>query len=96
INYTNFNIAMKDKLAIDLKGWPEGVLFQSPTSINDLKALLKVRDALKDGSCHWFRMSPRQREEYAAELAARRKKGEVIGKPRKKRADAGVPCKRKG
>ncbi|KAG1846337.1 hypothetical protein C8R48DRAFT_546661, partial [Suillus tomentosus] len=84
INYTNFDIAMKDKLAIDLKGWPEGVPFQSPTSINDLKALLKVRDALKDGSCRWFRMSPHQREEYAAELAARRKKGEVIGKPRKK------------
>ncbi|KAG1903495.1 uncharacterized protein F5891DRAFT_977619 [Suillus fuscotomentosus] len=75
INYTNFDIAMKDKLAIDLKGWPEGVPFQSPTSINDLKALLK---------------------DYAAELAACRKKGEVIGKPCKKRTDAGVPCKRKG
>ncbi|KAG1761671.1 hypothetical protein EDD22DRAFT_953773 [Suillus occidentalis] len=96
INYTNFDTAMKEKLAIDLKGWPEGVPFQSPTSMNDLKALLKVRDALKDGSCRWFRMSPRQWEEYAAELAARRKKGEVIGKPRKKRADAGVPRKRKG
>jgi hypothetical protein len=40
-------------------------------------------------------MSPRQREEYSALLAAHRKKGEVIGKPRKKRSDAGVPCKRK-
>ncbi|KAG2050480.1 hypothetical protein BDR06DRAFT_891808, partial [Suillus hirtellus] len=93
INYTNFNIAMKDKLTIDLKGWPEGVLFQSPTSINDLKALLKVCDALKDGSCHWYCMSPCQLEYYAAKLAACRKKGEVIGKPHKKHADAGVPCK---
>jgi hypothetical protein len=85
----------KDKLGIDLRGWPEDVPFQSPTSINDHNALRKLRNALKDGSCHWFRMSPRQREEYSALLTARRKKGEVIGKPRKKRSDAGVPRKRK-
>ncbi|KAG1857941.1 hypothetical protein C8R48DRAFT_606727, partial [Suillus tomentosus] len=96
INYTNFDIAMKDKLTIDLKGWPEGVPFQSPTSINDLKALLKVCDALKDGSCRWFHMSPHQREEYAAKLTAHQKKGEVIGKLCKKHADAGVPHKCKG
>lgn len=41
-------------------------------------------------------MSPRQWEEYAAELTAHRKKGDIIGKPHKKRADAGVPRKRKG
>ncbi|KAG2124848.1 uncharacterized protein EDB93DRAFT_1258552 [Suillus bovinus] len=96
INYTNFDTAMKEKLAINLKGWPEGVPFQSPTSINNLKALLKVRDALKDGSCHLVCMSPCQREEYAAQLTAHRKKGEVIGKLHKKRADAGVPRKCKG
>jgi hypothetical protein len=95
INYTNFGTAIKEKLGIDLRGWPESIPFQSPTSINDHTALLKLRDALKDGSCHWFRMSPRQREDYSAHLAARRKKGEVIGKPRKKRSDAGVQCKGK-
>ncbi|KAG2135771.1 hypothetical protein DEU56DRAFT_737506 [Suillus clintonianus] len=96
INYANFDVAIKEKLGIDIRGWPEGVPFQSPTSLNDLNALLKIRDALKDGSCRWFRLSPRQREEYSAQLAARRKKGEVVGKPRKKRADAGVQRKRKG
>ncbi|KAJ8585395.1 hypothetical protein M405DRAFT_721029, partial [Rhizopogon salebrosus TDB-379] len=94
INYTNFGSVFKDKLGIDLRGWPEDVPFQSPTSINDHNALRKLRNALKDGSCHWFRMSPRQREQYSALLAARCKKGEVIGKPRKKRSDAGVPRKR--
>ncbi|KAG1721162.1 hypothetical protein EDD22DRAFT_790872 [Suillus occidentalis] len=96
INYTNFNTAMKENLAIDLKGRPEGVPFQSPTSMNGLKALLKVHDTLKDGSCRWSHMSPHQWEEYAAKLAACRKKGEVIGKLHKKRADAGVPRKHKG
>ncbi|KAG1785813.1 uncharacterized protein HD556DRAFT_1236368 [Suillus plorans] len=96
INYASFDTAIKEKLGIDLRGWPEGIPFQSPTSLNDLNSLLKVRCALKDGSCHWFRMSPRQREEYNALLDARRKKGEVVTKPRKKRSDAGVPRKRKG
>ncbi|KAG2059482.1 hypothetical protein BDR06DRAFT_874207, partial [Suillus hirtellus] len=75
---------------------PEGVLFQSPTSINDLKALLKVHDVLKDGLCRWYHMSPHQQEDYAAKLAACQKTGEVIGKPHKKRADTGVPRKHKG
>ncbi|KAG1847039.1 hypothetical protein F4604DRAFT_1936078 [Suillus subluteus] len=60
INYTNFDTAIKEKLGIDLRGWPEDVAFQSPTSINNLNALLKLRNSLKDGSCHWFHMSPRQ------------------------------------
>ncbi|KAG1793704.1 uncharacterized protein HD556DRAFT_1237697 [Suillus plorans] len=96
INYANFDTAIKEKLSIDIKGWPEGVVFQSPTSVNDLHALLKLRGALKDGSCHWFRMTPRQRDEFHALLDARHKRGEKVGKQRKKRADAGVPRKRKG
>ncbi|KAG2111897.1 uncharacterized protein F5147DRAFT_771466 [Suillus discolor] len=96
INYTNFGTAIKEKLGIDLKGWPEGIPFQSPTSLNDHNALLKLHNALKDGSCHWFHMSPRQREEYSTQLAMRRKRGETIGKPRKKRSDAGVAQKCNG
>ncbi|KAG0693823.1 hypothetical protein DFH29DRAFT_962927 [Suillus ampliporus] len=85
INYANFDIAIKEKLSIDLRGWPEGISFQSPTSINDLNALLKIRNALKD----------RQRKKFNGQLAACRKRGEVVGKPRKKRSDAGVSRKRK-
>lgn len=96
INYTNFDTTIKEKLDIDLRGWPEDVAFQSPTSINDLNALLKLWNLLKDGSCCWFRMSLRQQEEYNIQLTARRKKAEVIGKPRKKCSDAGVPRKCKG
>ncbi|KAG1903494.1 uncharacterized protein F5891DRAFT_946951 [Suillus fuscotomentosus] len=96
INYTNFDTAIKEKLGINLRGWPEDMAFQSPTSINDLNALLKLRNSLKDSSCRWFHMSPHQREEYNLQLTACRKKGEVIGKPWKKCSDAGVPRKCKG
>ncbi|KAG1810376.1 uncharacterized protein HD556DRAFT_1454248, partial [Suillus plorans] len=92
----NFGTTIKEKLGIDLKGWPEGIPFQSPTSLNAHNTLLKLRNALKDGSCHWFRMSPRQREEYTTQLAVRHKRGETIGKPCKKRSDAGVAQKCNG
>ncbi|KAG0693901.1 hypothetical protein DFH29DRAFT_765374, partial [Suillus ampliporus] len=93
INYANFSIAIKEKLGVDIRGWPEDIPFQSPTSINDHNALLKLRNGLKNGSCHWFRMSPCQWEEYSAHLAVHRKKGEVVGKARKKCSDTGVPRK---
>ncbi|KAG1794510.1 uncharacterized protein BJ212DRAFT_1412676 [Suillus subaureus] len=73
INYANFNIAIKEKLGIN-----------SPTSLNDLSALWKICDALKDGSCH------------CSQLTVHHKKGEVIGKPHKKCGDTGVPHKCKG
>ncbi|KAG2134262.1 hypothetical protein BD769DRAFT_1353274, partial [Suillus cothurnatus] len=93
INYANFGIAIKEKLSIDLKGWPEDVLFQSPTSLNDHNALLKLQNTLKDGSCHWFHMSPHQWEDYSTQLAMHCKRGETIGKPCKKCSDAGVARK---
>ncbi|KAG2359349.1 hypothetical protein BDR07DRAFT_1245898, partial [Suillus spraguei] len=96
INYTNFSTAIKEKLRIDLKGWPEDVSFQSSTSINDHNALLKLHKALKDGSCHWFPMSLSQQEEHSAQLNTCRKRGETIGKPQKKHSDAGAPHKHKG
>ncbi|KAG1861620.1 hypothetical protein F4604DRAFT_1683974 [Suillus subluteus] len=96
INYANFNIAIKEKLGINIRGWPEDVPFPSPTSLNDLSALQKICDALKDGSCHRFRMSPHQQDEYGARLTACQKKGKVVGKLHKKHADVGIPHKGKG
>ncbi|KAG1893008.1 uncharacterized protein F5891DRAFT_913702, partial [Suillus fuscotomentosus] len=93
INYANFDTVIKKKLSIDIKGWPKGIVFQSPTSVNDLHALLKLRGVLKDGFCHWFHMTPCQHDEFHALLDACCKRGEKVGKPCKKCADAGVPCK---
>ncbi|KAG2054960.1 hypothetical protein BDR06DRAFT_1007442 [Suillus hirtellus] len=78
INYANFSTAIKENLGINLKGWPKGIPFQSPTSLNNLNTLLKLRNTLKDGSCHWFHMSPHQREEYSTQLTMRCKRGETI------------------
>ncbi|KAI5994767.1 hypothetical protein EDD15DRAFT_2165629 [Pisolithus albus] len=89
INFVNFEVSIKEKYGIDLIGWPEGVLFQSPRAIMSVEHLRTLRDALKAGMCHWAHMSRQQRLEYQDRLKERRSAGEVVGKPRKKRSDVG-------
>ncbi|KAI6018737.1 hypothetical protein BKA83DRAFT_4027151, partial [Pisolithus microcarpus] len=89
INFINFEVAIKEKYGIDLRGWPEGVPFQSPRAITSAEHLRTLRDALKAGTCHWAYMSRQQRLEYQDRLKEQRSAGEVVGKPRKKRSDMG-------
>ncbi|KAI6022183.1 hypothetical protein BKA83DRAFT_4054401, partial [Pisolithus microcarpus] len=78
------------KYGIDLRGWPEGVPFQSPHAITSAEHLRTLHDAfLKAGTCHWAYMSRQQCLEYQDRLKERRSAREVVGKPRKKRSDMG-------
>ncbi|KAI6105929.1 hypothetical protein EDD16DRAFT_1491585, partial [Pisolithus croceorrhizus] len=89
INFINFEVAIKAKYGIDLVGWPEGVPFQSPHAITNAEHLHTLCDALKAGTCRWAYMSRQQCVQYQDQLKERRSAGELIGKPRKKRSDAG-------
>ncbi|KAI6167585.1 hypothetical protein EDD17DRAFT_1750942 [Pisolithus thermaeus] len=89
INFINFEVAIKVRYGIDLLGWPEGIPFQSPRAITNAEHLRTLRDALKAGTCHWAYMSRQQLEQYQDQLNEQRSAGEVVGKPRKKRSDAG-------
>ncbi|KAI5999941.1 hypothetical protein EDD15DRAFT_2160115, partial [Pisolithus albus] len=74
---------------IDILGWPEGVPFQSPHTITNAEHLRILRDALKAGTCRWAYMSRQNLEQFQDQLKERRGAGELVGKPRKKRSDAG-------
>ncbi|KAI6022454.1 hypothetical protein BKA83DRAFT_100747 [Pisolithus microcarpus] len=89
INFINFEVAIKARYGIDLLGWPEGVPFQSPRAITNAEHLRTLRDALKAGTCRWAYMSRQQCVQYQDQLKERRSAGELVGKPRKKRSDAG-------
>ncbi|KAI5999603.1 hypothetical protein EDD15DRAFT_2193646 [Pisolithus albus] len=81
--------SVEARYSIDLLGWPEGVPFQSPRAITNAEHLWTLRDALKAGTCRWVYMSRQQCEQFQDQLKERRTAGEVVGKPRKKRSDAG-------
>ncbi|KAI6137846.1 hypothetical protein BKA82DRAFT_4403926 [Pisolithus tinctorius] len=89
INFVNFEVAIKEKYGIELLGWPESVPFQSPRATTNAEHLRTLRDALKAGTCRWAYMSTQQRMQHADRLKERRIAGEAVGKPRKKRSDAG-------
>ncbi|KAI6154664.1 hypothetical protein BKA82DRAFT_4382535 [Pisolithus tinctorius] len=94
INFVNFEVAIKEKYGIELLGWPESVPFQSPRATTNAEHLRTLRDALKAGTCRWAYMSMQQRMQHADRLKERRIAGEAVGKPRKKRSDAGRKCRR--
>jgi hypothetical protein len=54
----------------------------------------KLRNALKSGECRWKKLTTSEVEAHADDIEARRANGEVVGKQRKKRSDAGVKRKR--
>lgn len=89
INFINFEVAIKARYGIDILGWPEGVPFQSPHTITNAEHLRILRDALKAGTCRWAYMSRQNLEQFQDQLKERRGAGELVGKPRKKRSDAG-------
>ena len=81
-------------LGVKLVGWPRAVGFAKPSSIGSVVDARTLRDALKSGECHWIKLTTRQIDDHRRELENREAEGETIGKPRKRRSDAGK--KRKG
>ncbi|KAH7917661.1 hypothetical protein BV22DRAFT_976618, partial [Leucogyrophana mollusca] len=89
MNYDNYEITIMKNLGIKLVGWPADVRFMSPSKICTVMEIRALRDALKDGSCHWVTMTPSEIEEHKKSIETRRTAGEKVGKPRAPRGDKG-------
>jgi hypothetical protein len=76
-------------LRVKLVGWPKAVRFAKPSSIGSVVDTCMLHDALKSGECHWIKLTTRQVDDHCKELENHEAEGETIGKPRKKRSDAG-------
>lgn len=89
MNYANYEKAIVLLYGVKIVGWPlEG--FISPSNITSITDMRKLRDVWKTGACKWVRLTQAELDAHAASIEARQKNGEVVGKPRKKRSDAGV------
>ncbi|KIM88301.1 hypothetical protein PILCRDRAFT_85516 [Piloderma croceum F 1598] len=94
MNYVNYDKAIVLGLGVKLVGWPKAISFAKPSSIGSVVDACMLHDALKSGECHWIKLTTRQIDDHRGELENCEAEGEMIGKPRKKRSDAGK--KRKG
>jgi len=95
MNYFNYETAIVEALGQRLVGWPKTVKFANPSEIGTVNEIRMLRDYLKSGQCHWVKLTRSQVDEHIADLQSRREAGETVGKPRKKRSDAGTSRKRK-
>jgi hypothetical protein len=93
MNYANYGTSIVGAYGVKLVGWPAGVKFTNPSEIGTVAEIRQLRDALKSGSCHWKKLSVPEREQHTETINDMRSRGEVVGKSRKKRSDAGTKRK---
>src|ERR1700722_20199352 len=96
INYLNYEKAIVLLNGVRVVGWPLKE-FESPLDITNITNMRKLRDTWKMGACKWVQLPQAELDGHAASIEAWQKSGEVVGKQRKKRSDAGVArgkCKR--
>jgi hypothetical protein len=94
MNYVNYEAAVVKTYKVKLVGWTFKK-FISPANINTLHDIRALRDALKNGGCHWVPLSPQELKEHVAHVDERRESGEVVGRKRKERSDKGIPRKKR-
>ena len=89
MNYVNYEKAIMLLHGVKIVGWPLEA-FISLSDVTNVIDIRKLRDAWKSGACKWVRLTAAELNIHAASLEEREKNGEAVGKPRKKRSDAGV------
>lgn len=83
MSYTEYDAKIRVKYHVELRGWPLGVRWGTPSSIGAVDDIRSLREALVSGECRWVRMS-RTAQETLAQQAT-----EVPPKQRKTRSDKG-------
>jgi hypothetical protein len=94
MNYANYDASIVQAYGVQLTGWPLDGGVVSPAHITNTVDMRKLRNMLKSGECRWKKLTESEVQAHADEMEARRANGEVIGKQRKRRSDAGVKRKR--
>ncbi|KAF7965152.1 hypothetical protein HWV62_45392 [Athelia sp. TMB] len=88
MNYVNYKEKIVIPFQVKLVGHPFGI--KNPSDINTITDLRTLRNALKTKQCQWVRITEEEADALTKDIRSRREKGEVVGKPRAKRSDAGV------
>jgi hypothetical protein len=88
MNYANYETQVVQKLGSKLVGWTFDQIV-SPFEIHRIDDVRTLVEALRSGQCHWERMTRLAITQHARAMEEREKTGEIIGKKRKQRSDAG-------
>src|SRR5882724_4819215 len=94
MNYANYETSIVQAYGVQLINWPLETGLLSPLQITNTADMHKLCNVLKSGECKWRQLTIMEVEAHASELDAHHAGGEVVTRPRKRRLDAGVKCKR--
>jgi hypothetical protein len=94
MNYFNFHQEVVVRYSVDIKGWPFPK-FANPTAFgNSIPPLLELREALASKRCHFVKLTSAELSEKIAAYQTDVTSGDIVPAVRKKRKDAGQPCKK--
>ncbi|KAF8514581.1 hypothetical protein BU17DRAFT_52486, partial [Hysterangium stoloniferum] len=89
MNYTNYETTIVQAHGVKLVGFPLNQ-FVNPSEVTNITDMRQLCNALRSDECKWIQLSQPELDIHAEGCKAHHKDGEVVGKPRKKRCDAGV------
>ncbi|KAF8507902.1 hypothetical protein BU17DRAFT_71015 [Hysterangium stoloniferum] len=89
MNYTNYETTIVQAHGVKLIGFSLNQ-FVNPSEVTNITDMQQLHNALRSGECKWIRLLQPELDIHAEGCKACHKDGEVVGKPRKKRCDAGV------
>ncbi len=95
MHYEKYKTHIVQAYGVELRGWPEGIPFMTPSNIKGIAQLRTLRDALDSGKCHWHELTTGeiQRQENTKQTAANA--GEEPSSKQKERSDKGKKRVRK-
>ncbi|KIY53201.1 hypothetical protein FISHEDRAFT_69060 [Fistulina hepatica ATCC 64428] len=90
MEYVHYQSRIVQGLSVVLEGWPLDKLEQPSRLGNSLVLLQKVRDALKDGSCHFRKINKEEKDRLYREWKLKVANGDLVEPTHKERVDKGI------
>ncbi|KIY52345.1 hypothetical protein FISHEDRAFT_70030 [Fistulina hepatica ATCC 64428] len=90
MEYVNYDRLIVQGMSVVLEGWPLSQLVQPNRLGNSLPQLIKLRNALKEGTCKFRNIDKAEKDLLYDEWQQKIKNGEIVERTRKERSDRGA------
>ncbi|KAJ7170419.1 hypothetical protein C8R43DRAFT_1120851 [Mycena crocata] len=88
MNYDSYITSIVKKKGYGLVGWPKETEFKCMSRQSAIGPLRALHTALKNGDCHWKKLTPGEKTRILKQFEDMVEKGEVVEKVRKRKATA--------
>ena len=90
MQYVHYEEEIVLKRGVKLVGWTYDNIVNPSTLSSAIQPLRNLRDAIKQGQCHFRRLSPQEVNNFKATYEDKVRQGQIVRRQRKPRKDKGV------